>query len=192
MTEAAAKKEVVTTTVVMTDGRTVDFVGKQKMRKEGLKADDGSLAIRIDYINGETRTFPLAPALLADFALHGALSKYGDEVNGLSSSGKDAPTIEDAIEAIDALHDRLFDKGQWNAAREGSGIAGASILVRALVQFSGKTAKEIRAVLEPLTQAQKMALRASPGVREIVRELEDAKAAKKTPTTDVADILAGL
>lgn len=165
-----AAKEVERTSVTMDDGRTVEFPGKRKMLKDSVITADGKLQVRLDFLNGETRLFTLPESLLSQFALHGAEQKLGDETAGLDD-------VEDMVEAIDSLTDRL-SAGSWTAKRESSGLAGASILARALIELQGKTPVEVRAFLSDKTVAQKTALRNNPRVLPIVQRLEAEKAAK--------------
>jgi hypothetical protein len=170
--------------VRMTDGRIVDFVGKRKMLKDSF-ADEatGKISVRFDFVNGETRTFVLNPALIAKFAAHGAEQKYGDETAGLND-------VEDAILAIDELDARL-QKGEWKIARESSGVAGTSVLVRALVEYLGKPVDEVKAKLSALSQAEKMALRTNAKIKPIIDRIEADKAAKAAKV-DTEGLLANM
>lgn len=172
--------------VKMDDGRTVDFAGKRKMLKESIKKADGSLQVRLDFVNGETRLFTISDALLAEFALHGAQQKLGDEIAGLTD-------VEDAIIAIDELTERL-NAGTWGVQRAAGGaMAGTSILARALVEHTGKSMETIKAFLSPKSAAEKVALRRHKDVSVIVARLEAEKAAKggKTKSTVDTDALLG-
>lgn len=164
------KAETQIETVTMTDGRIVDFAGKRKLLKEAF-VKDGVVSIRLDFRNGETRTFTLPSSLLLKFAAHGAEQKLGDEIAGLAD-------IDDAVLAIDALTERL-SKGEWGVTREANGMAGTSVLVRALVEHTGKTVEQIKAFLSAKSQAEKVALRNNPKVKPIVERIEAEKASKK-------------
>jgi hypothetical protein len=176
-TEAPKKKTAEVTTVKMADGRAVDFAGKRKLNKTSM-VDDSNMrsitlptaAVQLDFRSGETRTFVLPDALLIKFALHGAEQKLGDEIAGLDD-------IDDAVIAVDELIDRL-SKGEWNVAREGNGLAGTSVLARALVEHTGKTMEQIKLFLKDKTQAQKIALRNNPKIKPIIDKIEAEKAAK--------------
>lgn len=170
-------------TVTMQDGRIVDFPGKRQMLKSSAEVD-GKLVVTIDFRNGETRAFTVPEALLVKFALHGAEQKLGDEVAGVKD-------IDDMVIAIDELIDRLYN-GEWGVKRESSGIAGTSVLVRAMVEFSGKTADVIKAFLASKTHAEKIALRASPQLKPIVDRLEAEKASKSQGKVDTDALLQGL
>lgn len=164
-----AKQETAIETVTMTDGRVVDFAGKRKLQKESF-VKDGKVTIRLDFRNGETRTFTVPDSLLLKFAAHGAEQKLGDEIAGLND-------LDDAVLAIDELTERLA-RGEWGVKREANGMAGTSVLARALVEHTGKTMEQIKAFLGGKTQAEKVALRNNPKVKPIVERLEAEKASK--------------
>lgn len=187
-----AKPETQATIVDMLNGDKVTFTGKSRMVKTLQKGEDGSLAVRLDFVNGETRIHKLNPALLADYALHGASQKLGDETSGIQD-------VEDAVEAIDQLMQRL-DAGDWNVgATGGTGMAGASILARALVEVTSQPIAAVREYLGKLDAKTKVALRAAPEVAPVVQRLEAEKAARAAArgkataaTVDTGAILAGL
>ena len=77
------------------------------------------------------------------------------------------------------ITDRLYN-GDWSVKRESSGMAGTSVLVRALVEHTGKTVEQIKAFLAGKSQAEKVALRNNPKIKPIVDRIESEKAAKKT------------
>lgn len=171
MNAPATKKETVVETVTMQDGRVVDFAGKRKLLKESI-IDEGSgqTAVRLDFRNGETRLFTIPGNLLAKFAAHGAEQKLGDEIAGLDD-------VDDCVIAVDELVERLYN-GEWSIKREGGGMAGTSILVRALVEHTGKSLEQIKTFLSNKTQAEKVALRNNPKIKPIVQRLEEEKASK--------------
>ena len=159
-------------TVNMTDGRLVDFAGKRKLLKESILTADGMVQVRLDFRNGETRLFTIPDAMLAKFAAHGAEQKLGDEIAGLEEVG-------DCVLAVDELIDRLYN-GEWGVKREANGMAGTSVLLKALVEHTGKSVEQIKAFLAGKTQAEKTALRNNPKIKPIVARIEDEKAAKKS------------
>jgi len=168
MAEANQKTQV--ETVEMTDGRLVDFAGKRKLLKESILGADGTVQVRLDFRNGETRLFTVPGVMLGKFAAHGAEQKLGDEIAGLDDVG-------DCVLAIDELVDRLYN-GEWGIKREANGMAGTSVLLKALVEHTGKTVEQIKAFLANKTQAEKVALRNNPKVKPIVQRIEEEKAAK--------------
>lgn len=165
-----SKAEPAVETVTMQDGRIVEFAGKRKLLKESLQSPEGKVQVRLDFRNGETRLFTLPDNLLAKFAAHGAEQKLGDEIAGLAD-------VDDCVIAIDELIDRLYN-GEWGIKREANGMAGTSVLVRALVEHTGKTVEQIKTFLSGKTQAEKVALRNNPKVKPIVERIEAEKASK--------------
>lgn len=164
-------------TVTMTDGRVVEFPGTRRMTKSGSINSEGRVEVRLDFINGETRNFLVPDALQARFAQHGAEQKLGDEIAGIKD-------IDDAVEAVDQLTNRLAT-GEWTVKRASGAHAGSSVLRRALVEYSGKAPEAIAAFLADKSQAEKMALRSSPGIAEIVQRLEAEKAANSSGTNKI-------
>ena len=167
----SAKPETTVETVTLTDGRIVDFAGKRKLLKESSMTADGKVAVRLDFRNGETRLFTIPDVLLTKFAAHGAEQKLGDEIAGLND-------VEDCVLAVDELIDRLYN-GEWSIKREANGMAGTSVLVRALVEHTGKTVDAIKTFLAGKSQAEKVALRNNPKIKPIVERIEAEKASKK-------------
>lgn len=183
MADADTKSKVEKIDVTMTDGRTVQFNKKQKLVKTSELDDNGNfVSLRLDFVNGETRIFTPPPSLLGRFAAHGAEQKLGDAIAGENE-------IDDAVLSVDDLIGRL-NNGEWTQTRAGGSFAGTSILLRALVEASGKTNEEIKAFLEGKTQAEKMALRRSDKIRPIVERLEADKA-KNTKSSVDTDALLG-
>jgi hypothetical protein len=166
-----SKIETQVETVTMTDGRVVDFAGKRKLLKESSVTADGKVQVRLDFRNGETRLFTIPDNLMAKFAAHGAEQKLGDEIAGLND-------VEDCVLAVDELIDRLYN-GEWSVKREANGMAGTSVLVRALVEYTGKTVEQIKQFLAGKSQAEKVALRNNPKIKPIVERIEAEKAGKK-------------
>lgn len=140
-----AEKETNVTSVTLTDGRTVDFAGKRQMIKRG---DVEKGTVTFDFINGETRTFDIPESLLMRCAVHGASQKIGDDVAGVKE-------VDDMVTAVDAMIERL-NKGEWGATREaGDSFAGASIVIRAICEVTGKSVEEVKAFLEGKIEASK-------------------------------------
>ena len=178
--------------IPMLDGTVVDFPGKRRLQKTSWVTPDGLLKVRLDFENSEFRVLTLRPDMLATYALHGAEQKLGDEISGVED-------IDDCVESIDQLMTRL-DAGDWTKEKAaGSGMAGASILARALVIVTGQPIVVVRGYLSNLDNKTKIALRISAEVAPTIKALEDEKIAraaargvKAGPKIDVAATLAGL
>jgi hypothetical protein len=186
-TAAAKKAKTEVKKVVMADGREVEFAGKRRLLKTAEISDDGfDVTIRLDFVNGETRSLTLAAnkPLFAKFAAHGMLQKLGDEVAGLDD-------VEDMVIAEEELIARL-EAGEWGAERtkgEGNALAGLSVLAKALVQVSGKTAEQVRAYLKTKNNSEKLALRANPTIKPVIEELEAKKKQKPKEEIDTNSLL---
>lgn len=177
-----SKQETQIESVKMDDGRIVDFPGKRQLLKSSTITADGQVEVRLDFRNGETRLFKVPAALVLQFAAHGAEQKLGDEIAGLKDPNGGEASIEDKVLTIDALMERL-ERGEFNARREGNGMAGASVLIRALCELRGKSVAEVKAFLDGKTHAEKLALREVPAVKAIIQRLEAEKASKR-PSID--------
>lgn len=162
-------------TVTMQDGRIVEFAGKRRMLKSSAEVE-GKVQVTLDFRNGESRVFTIPDNLLLKFAAHGAEQKLGDVTAGLES-------VDDAVLAVDDLIDRLYN-GEWAQKRESSGMAGTSVLLRALVESSGKSVEQIKVFLKDKTQAEKVALRNNPKIKPIVDRIEAEKSQKSSIDTE--------
>ena len=174
MNEVTKKPAAEPITVTMNDGRLVEFPSKRKVSKDSFITtnDDGSFTVqtRLDFRNGESRLFTIPTALLAKFAAHGAEQKLGDAMSGLVN-------VEDGILAVDDLIDQLY-QGNWNTPRAASEMAGASVLVRALVELKGQPVEKVKDFVKAKSAAERTALRNAPAVKAIIERLEAEKVAK--------------
>ena len=187
-----AKNEPQIESVKLEDGRVVDFPGKRKLLKESFVTDEGKVQVRLDFRNGATRLFTIPDNMQAKFAAHGAEQKLGDEIAGLKGADGKEADIDDAVLAVDELIDRLYN-GEWNQRKEANGLAGTSVLIRALVELynGAKSVEQVKAFLKDKSQAEKLALRQSARVKPIVERLEAEKVAKGSKV-DADALLAGL
>lgn len=158
--------------VKMNDGREVSFAGKRKAIKSSDFVD-GAVQVRIDFRNGISKLYTVPADLVAKAACHGGEQKFGDSYAGVED-------VEDMIAACDAVQENL-EKGDWSARVEGSGVAGSSVLARALSELQpSKSMEDIKAWLKTKTQADKMALRNSSRLKPIIERLEAEKVAKSS------------
>lgn len=183
----APKKETVYEEILMQDGRTVKFPGEQRVLSEKIESENGTpQGVRFDFRSGQTLLVDLEHGgLLRHFAAHGITQKYRDEIAG----GKDQ-TVEDLYEDMLELHQRL-EQGNWNERREGSGLAGTSMLVRALAEVkfgevNDDSLTKTREFLKDKDQKVKLALRQVAPVKAVIERLEAEKLAK-TPDSKKID-----
>lgn len=195
---AVVKSKTEYTEVEMTDGRKVSFAGKRKVNKETLLDESkleidgdvmqlraGAISVRMDFRNGETRTIALPLSLLARFAGHGAEQKFGDEL----ASPADKPLSEDdMVCAIDDLN-AVIQSGSWGKGRAtgGGSVSGASIVVQAIAEATGKDVATVKAYLQKKLDADSELTRralydsfrvAGTKTGVIIKRLEEAKLAK--------------
>lgn len=204
MSEVAkkAKKEVVKTPVVLTTGETVEFTERARSLKSHT-LEDGTATVKFAFRNGEVREFSFSHhhKLLMRLAIHGALQKIGDETAGVED-------LDDQVAAVDAVIDRL-ERGEWGAEREsGGGFAGASIVIRAIAESTGKTSEQAKDFVEgllakyaaagkPITRQALYASFRATGAKTapIIARLEAERAAKRKPkegALDANDLLSDL
>jgi len=207
MSEATqtSKSKTEYTPVVMTDGRTVQFPGKRKMLKErlierGAGEEVEKVGVRFDFRNGNTFSAYIPEAHLYESAAHGYAQMLGDCVAGLRNEDGTPAGEDDMQLEIEGLHERLSAPGaNWNEVSEGGGFGGASVLMKALMEWSGMAVEQVKEFLKGKTQAEKLALRDKadkPGktqltIKQIVERLE-AEKKSKAAAVDTDALLAGL
>lgn len=196
---AAKKPATVYTKVTMEDGREVSFAGNRKSDKTILLDETGkAVGVRFDFLNGATRSlmFSEVPELTLWYAAgHGISQKAGDEYSGVKE-------VEDMVLSVEDIFTRLR-AGDWAAAREaGDSTAGASIVIKALMEATGKPVDFIKDFLNKKLEAAKA--RGEKLSRQdlynsfrnptsktgaIIKRLEEEKLAKSTKV-DAGDLLA--
>ena len=187
---APAKSKTEYTTVKMEDGRDVQFAGTRQVDKTSLiDVAAGTAAVRFDFRNGKTITLAaneLTPETQLTALAHGLSQKVGDEWSGTKD-------IEDIVLTAEAIVTRLKKDG-WSAPREaGDSLSGASAVIRAIVEATGKTVEAVKAFLdgtieaakargEKLTRQELYSSFRNPASKtgQIIKRLEEEKAAKAT------------
>lgn len=198
MADEKSKTEVVA--VTMTDGRVVNFAGKRKVNKETvideskividgdvIQLQAGAVSIRMDFRHGATRLIPAPLSLLARFCGHGMEQKFGDEL----AAPADKPLSEEDMEvAIDDLNAEI-QQGKWGKGRAsgGGGVSGASVVVQALVEVTGKDLATVKAYLQKKLDTTEGLTRralydsfrvAGTKTGEVIKRLEAEKLAKSS------------
>ena len=185
--------------VTMTDGRVVKFPGKRQTDKTVLEDSEGNATgVRFDFRNGQTRTllFTEIDGKTQLRALgHGISQKAGDEYSGVKE-------VDDMVLAVDEIFTRLR-AGDWAAPSEGGdSMAGASIVIRAIVEATGKSVEVVKAFLQGKLDKAKAAGEklsrqelynsfrnpATP-TGAIIKRLEEEKLSKSTKV-NASDLLA--
>ena len=180
--EKAPRAKAEVEQVTMTDGRTVGFAGKRKMVKETLEK-----GVRFDFRNGETRTFTIPDSLMTRLAVHGAAQKIGDETAGVED-------VEDMVVGVDEIISRL-SAGEWGAQRASAGdsFSGASVVIRAICEATGKSVADVKAFLQKKLDGDPKLTRAalynsfrnpSSKTGQIIERLEREKRSKTAVDAD--------
>lgn len=155
--------------------------------------------LNIEFGNG--KRIVVDPALLSgqiarDAMIHGIKQKLVDAaaIARDTTTGMSA-TMADKYNAVMEVYNRItsVDAPSWNKVREaGAGGTGGGngILLRALMQLTGKPKDEIEAFLDEKTKEQKVALRSNPKVAAIIAELQRAKATSGIDTEELLGELA--
>ena len=143
--------------VTMTDGRQVEFPASRRMDKTILVNETANtVAVRFDFKNGQTATYPVPNQHLLHAAGHGWAQKLGDHVAGMrDEQTKEPASEEDMFLAIEGLVSDL-NSGEWNKVRSGEGtVSGAGIVLRALAQHFGKSVAVVKQIIEDKLAADK-------------------------------------
>lgn len=196
---ATKKAPTAHTKVKMEDGREVEFAGNRKSDKTILLDEAGKAhGVRFDFLNGATRqiSFSEIPEATLLYACgHGISQKAGDEYSGVKE-------IDDMVLSVEEIFARLR-AGEWAAAREaGDSTAGASIVIKALMEVTGKPIDFIKSFLQgkldaAKTRGEKLSRQdlynsfrnptSKTGV--VIKRLEEEKLAKSAKV-DAGDLLA--
>lgn len=169
--------------VLFSDGTSIEFSEKAKVKKYAGVRPDGVPEIKFYFSSGTMRTFECPAELLAKAAAHGLSQKIGDSFAGVDS-------VDDCILAFDEMAERL-GKGEWNAEREvGAGVSGSSVLARAIAEFTGQPLEAVKEKLKTYTPKQKTAMRQSASLKPIIDRIE-AEKVKKSDPIDTEGLLAG-
>lgn len=216
MTEVSEVKPKKTPTpkvpVLMADGRTVEFPETQLVKRQVVEDDaEQYIGVQFDFRNGETRTVLLSEVegIMAYAACHGLIQKIGDEWAGAKDAAGQPAGIDDIVLIADEIINRL-KAGDWFTERKGGeSLAGASVVIQALVAISkaadaggvGKSVASVREFLDKKYEALRAAAEAAgqkppsraalynsyrkPGTRTAAKIAEiEAQRAAKTAVVD--------
>jgi hypothetical protein len=93
------------TRVAMSDGRFVDFPARRRVLGSQYVDADGVVCVRLDFGNGETRTFKVRDDMLLKFAAAGA-------ERALRACAVKKRDPEAVVRAVDERISQL-DQGRW-------------------------------------------------------------------------------
>jgi hypothetical protein len=127
--------------------------------------------------------------------MHGLNAKLVDAAAiGRDSITGQSASLYDKKEAVLEIVARLTSENpSWNKIREGGSNGGATngLLLRAIMEVSGKTYDETREFLLSLSSEQKVAIRARERIANIIARLQREKLAAVDVSDEFADFLGG-
>lgn len=201
--------------IEMSNGEKITFAGKRKMVKVNQfdaqgryesttfyfrfevsdEYPDNVLVFRRPDDDHEVKSGEQTYGGLEMLVAMGASQKFGDAgaLPKVDPKTGSPTTVEDMFESVQGTIDS-FNNGVWSERREGDGLGGTSILLRALVEDGkerGKTVEDARALLKTLDAATKLSLRNSPRLKPIVERLEAARTAKSGKAAEANKVLEG-
>lgn len=136
---------------------------------------DPNHTLQLTFSNGRrlnVRVGDLPPTILTQALMHGLKQKLVDAaaIARNPDTGRSA-TVDDKFAAVDEVLQRLLS-GTWNKGREGGSGASGGLLLRALMQHTGKGRDTIKAFLDGKTDAECAALRKNPKIAAIILTLK--------------------
>lgn len=196
---AASKTEY--TPVTMEDGTVVQFPGTRQTAKTiSVNEEAATVEVRFDFRNGSVRKISsaeLAPTILLRLIGHGLSQKVGDSWASIKTG------LDDCLLQADEVLGTL-KAGDWGVVREASdSMAGASLVIRALCEVTGKDVNAVKAFLdgkitaakaagEKLTRQDLYASLRNPksATGKVIARLEEEKAAKSNKGPSADDLIA--
>jgi hypothetical protein len=211
--EAAKKPKTEVTKVTMKDGREVGFAGKRNLNKDFKIADDKSgVTATFDFRTGDTLSLTVSrdDDMILQLAGHGLVQKAGDEAAGVKDA-QGQPDVPSMVLAIEAILNRVANteaslEDRWYAeTAEGGGFSGASVVIKAIMEATGKELDFVKAFLEKrlnddkaakgtLTRQKLYASFRKPGTKTaaIIERMEREKLAAATTGVDADAELAAM
>jgi hypothetical protein len=150
--EKPAKTPVERTEVEMEDGSVFSFAGARKVDKRyEVDTHKGTVTVVLRFRNGAIRkisSHDIARETQLTALGHGLVQKIGDEWSGTTD-------VEDIVLTADEMIARL-KAGEWGVTREaGDSMAGASVVIRAICEATGKGVADVKAFLDGKLEAAK-------------------------------------
>ena len=149
-------------------------------------SDGQANGLILSFSNGQSLTLSAASLthdIIAEALVHGLKQKLVDAaaIARNPDTGRSA-TVADKFDAVREVYDRLL-LGQWNKVRDGNGATGG-LLLRALMQHTGKDRADIAIFLASKTDEQRAALRRNPKIAAIIVTLKPEPKADTSIDTD--------
>jgi hypothetical protein len=158
---------------------------------------NGSL-LTVTFADGQTAvidTKQLDENIRATAMMHGLNAKLVDAaaIGRDSVTGKSASLAEKKAAVLEIVERLTGENPSWNKIREGAGNGGVNngLLLRAIMEVSGKTYEETRTFLLNLSPEQKAAIRARERVANVIARMQREKLAAVDVSDEFDDFLGG-
>lgn len=165
-------------------------------KRQAMSVDIFGTTLTVTFSNGKDLAIDVAkltPEIQRMAMLHGIKQKLVDAA-AMSRDGNNLNSnqVESKYEAVAAVHARLTsDKPTWNKERAAPGTPtnGKNLLVRALMQMTGRDKDYVDAFLTSKTKEEREALKRNPRVLAIIAELQAATVSNGVDTDDLLEQL---
>ena len=136
----------------MEDGSVFSFAGSRQVDKSyDVDVHKGTVTVLLRFRNGAVRkisSHDISRETQLKALGHGLVQKIGDEWSGTKE-------VDDIVLTADEMIARL-KAGEWGVAREaGDSMAGASVVIRAICEATGKSVADVKAFLDGKLEAAK-------------------------------------
>lgn len=167
-------------------------------KRQAMSVDIFNTTLTVTFSNGKDLSIDVAtlsPEIQRQAMLHGIKQKLVDaaamsrDAENLNSNQVDAK-----YEAVRTVHARLTsDHPSWNKERAAPGTPanGNNLLVRALMQMTGRDKTYVDDFLSSKTKEQRAALKRNPRVLAIIAELQAATVSQGVDTDELLTELVG-
>jgi hypothetical protein len=146
-----------------------------------------------DGQTAEINTNQLDESIRHTAMMHGLNAKLVDAaaIGRDSVTGKSASLADKKAAVLEIVERLTGENPSWNKIREGGGNGGVNngLLLRALMEVSGKTYEETRSFLLNLSAEQKAALRARERVANVIARMQREKLASVEVADEFDDFL---
>jgi len=150
-------------------------------KKSTISADIFGSVLTLTFANGQevvVDAAQLSEKIRNAAMMHGLKQKLVDAAALSRNTETGLPaSVADKFDAVNKIAQRLVKPdGEWNEGRTGGNPlgGGANILIRALMQMTGKDKPYVEDFLSAKTKEERAALRKNPKVLAIISELQAA------------------
>lgn len=167
-------------------------------KRQAMSVDIFGTTLTITFANGKDLAIDastLTPEIQKQAMLHGLKQKLVDAAAmSRNPDNLNSNQVDDKYNAVAEVHARLTGANPtWNKerAKDGTPASANSLLVRALMQMTGKDKTYVDDFLSSKTKEQRKALERNPRVLAIIAELKAATVTNGIDTDELLGELSG-